>query len=139
MSRRAERGSITPLVIGFAIVLVMLVGVVVDASAAFLKRQQLHSLADAAALAATEGIQGEQVYMHGLGEQAMIDPGVARARAAERLHAARVTGLRFRIVTRDDSVSVHVRAPLDLPFRIGGIGGAVMISGSATAVVTVSE
>lgn len=139
MSTRVERGSITPLVIGFFIVLVMLVGVVVDASAAYLKRQQLHALADAAALAATEGIEGEQVYTRGLGERARIDPAVARARAAARLRAADVPGLRFRITTRDDSVTVHLRAPVDLPFRVGDLGSGVMISGSATGVVAVSE
>ena len=139
MKRRGERGSITPLVIGFAIVLVMLVGVVVDASAAFLKRQQLNSLADAAALAATEGLEGEQVYLRGLGERARIDPAGAREHAASRLRAAGVPGLRFRIATRDDSVTVHVQAPIDLPFRIGDLGGSVMISGTATGVVTVSQ
>ncbi|RYE77289.1 MAG: hypothetical protein EOO74_07120 [Myxococcales bacterium] len=134
-----ERGSITPLVIGFTVMLVMLVGVVVNASAAFLKRQQLNSLADAAALAATEGVEGEQVYTGGLGERAEIDPAVARARAADQLLAAGVAGLRFRIVTRTDSVTVHLDAPIDLPFRIGDLGQAVMISGSGTGVVTVSE
>lgn len=134
-----ERGSITPLVIGFTVMLVMLVGVVVNASAAFLKRQQLNSLADAAALAATEGVEGEQVYTGGLGERAEIDPAVARARAADQLGAAGVAGLRFRIVTRTDSVTVHLDAPIDLPFRIGDLGQAVMISGRGTGVVTVSE
>lgn len=134
-----ERGSITPLVIGFTVMLVMLVGVVVNASAAFLKRQQLNSLADAAALAATEGVEGEQVYTGGLGERAEIDPAVARARAADQLGAAGVAGLRFRIVTRTDSVTVHLDAPIDLPFRIGDLGEAVMISGRGTGVVTVSE
>lgn len=134
-----ERGSITPLVIGFAVVLVMLVGVVVNASAAFLKRQQLNSLADSAALAATEGIQGEQVYTGGLGDRAEIDPVVARARAADLLGAAGVPGLRFRILTRVDAVTVELRAPLDLPFRIGELGSAVLISGTGTGVVSVSD
>ena len=75
---RDERGSVTPLIIGFAVVVALLVGVVVDASAAFLRRQGLESAADAAALAATDGLQGEQVYTRGLGRRADIDPAAAR-------------------------------------------------------------
>ena len=75
-SSRDENGSVAPLIIGFAVVVAMLVAVVVDASAAYLRRQGLNSAADAAALAATDGIQGEQVYTHGLGKRAEIDPAV---------------------------------------------------------------
>ena len=41
--QRSERGSVTPLIIGFAVVVAMLVAVVVDASAAYLRRQGLDS------------------------------------------------------------------------------------------------
>ncbi len=73
MKERGERGSVTPLIIGFAVVVALLVAVVVDASAAYLRRQGLNSAADSAALAATDGIQGEEVYTHGLGKRADID------------------------------------------------------------------
>lgn len=141
MSQRGndERGSITPLIIGFAVVLVMLIGVVVNASAAFLKRQQLNALADSAALAATEGVQGEQVYTNGLGERAIIDPDAARAEVAAHLATANMPGLRAEVLTRTDAVTVRLRAPIDLPFRIGDVGTEVWISGTATGVVTVSE
>src|SRR4029079_9679145 len=58
MSARGEHGSVTPLILGFAVAVAMLVAVVVDASAAYLRRQGLNSAADAAALAATDAIQG---------------------------------------------------------------------------------
>lgn len=77
-TRDDERGSITPLIIGFAVVIAMLVAVVVDSSAAFLRRQQLDSVADAAALAATDGVQGDAVYTRGLGDTAQIDAAAAR-------------------------------------------------------------
>ena len=73
----------TPLIIGFAVVVALLVAVVVDASAAYLRRQGLNSAADAAALAATDGVQGEQVYTQGLGKRAEIDPVAARRYVAE--------------------------------------------------------
>ena len=66
-ARRRERGSITPLVVGLAVVVALLVAAVVDASAAYLQRQGLDAVADAAALAATDGIEGDQVYLQGLG------------------------------------------------------------------------
>ena len=58
---RDQHGSVTPLLIGFALILATLVAVVVDASAAYLRRQGMNSLADAAALSATDGLQGDQV------------------------------------------------------------------------------
>lgn len=136
---RTEDGSIAPLIIGFMLVLVMLVGVVSNASAAFLKRQQLNALADGAALAATEGVEGEQVYVHGLGSRARIDPRAARTAVLAHLDAAGVHGLRHQITARDDAVTVRLRAPIDLPFHLGGLGNRVWISGTATGVVTVSD
>jgi Flp pilus assembly protein TadG len=76
------------MIAGFAAVLVLLVAVVVDASAAILRRQQLDALADAAALAATDGVQGEAVYTRGLGRRAEIDPVAARRFVAAYLGAS---------------------------------------------------
>ena len=70
------------LLLGLAVVVMLLVGVTVDASAAYLRRQGLDNLADGAVLAAAEGVQGRQVYAGGLGETALIDPVVARAYVA---------------------------------------------------------
>jgi uncharacterized membrane protein len=50
------------MIVGLAVVAIMLIGVVVDASAAYLRRSGLDSLADGAALAAADGVQGRQVY-----------------------------------------------------------------------------
>ena len=83
--RRDERGQTTLLIIGFAIVAIMMVAVVVDASAAYLRRTGLDSLADAAALSAADGVQGRQVYEGGLGKRAEIDPVVARRYVAQYL------------------------------------------------------
>ena len=70
-----ERGTASIMIVGFAVVAIMMVGVVVDASAAYLRRSGLDSLADGAALAAADGVQGRQVYEGGLGERAEIDAG----------------------------------------------------------------
>ena len=142
--RRAdERGSITPLVVGFAFVVAVLVAVVVDASAAFLRRQGLNSVADAAALAATDGLQGERVYTHGLDDLAEIDAGTARRYVEDYLHSSgaldRYPGLTWTVNTSATSVLVRVEAPLDLPLRVPGVADDVVVSGSAAAVVVVSD
>jgi hypothetical protein len=140
---RDDRGSITPLVIGFALLVAVLVAVVVDASAAYLRRQGLNSLADAAALAATDGLQGDAVYTHGLGERAEIDPAAARRYVEGYLRSSgahgRYPGLTWSVTTSGTSVVVRVQAPLDLPLRVPGIGGSATVTGTAAAVVVVSE
>ena len=141
--KRDERGSVTPLIIGFAVVVALLVGVVVDASAAFLRRQGLDSAADAAALAATDGLQGEQVYTHGLGKRAQIDPVAARRYVAQYVESSgvrrRFPGLDYAVSTTADTVVVRMVAPTDLPLRVPGVGTAVQVSGTAASVIEVSD
>jgi uncharacterized membrane protein len=139
----SEVGSVTPLIIGFAVVVMLLVGVVVDASTAFLRRQGLNSAADAAALAATDGIQGQEVYTHGLGTRAQIDPAAARRFVAEYVESSgvrrRFPGLDYAVTTTADTVVVRMVAPTDLPFRVPGAGTDVPVSGTAASVVVVSD
>lgn len=139
--RRDESGSIAPLVIGFMLVVAVLVAVVVDASAAYLRRQSLDATADAAALAATDGLQGERVYTEGLGRTAEIDPQAARAYVAAYLvgsgAAQRYPGLDWEVRTLDDTVVVRLSAPLRLPLRVPGVAGSVRVTGDAASVVVV--
>ena len=52
---RDDRGSITPLIVGFALIVALLVAVVVDASAAYLRRQGLaRAIVDALELRAAQ-------------------------------------------------------------------------------------
>jgi hypothetical protein len=78
VSRRSEAGQVTVLVVGFAMAAILLVVVVVDASAAYLRRQRLDAMADGAALAAVDGIESARVYEAGLGERAALDPALTR-------------------------------------------------------------
>ena len=143
MRPRDERGSVTPLIIGFAVVVALLVAAVVDASAAYLRRQGLNSAADAAALSATDGLQGEQVYTHGLGERAEIDPAAARAYVADYFATSgirrRFPGLDYSVQTTENTVVVRLVTPMDLPFRVPGVGTNVPITGTAASVVVVSD
>ena len=140
---RDQRGSITPLIIGFALLVAVLVGVVVDASAAYLRRQGLDSLADAAALAATDGLQGDSVYTQGLDSRAEIDPAAALRYVEDYLQATgaigRFPGLVCQVTTTRTTVVVHLATPLDPPLRVPGVGEDTTVTGTAAAVVTISE
>lgn len=145
MTRRSReaRGSITPLVVGLAVVVAMLVAVVVDVSAAFLRREGLNAVADAAALAATDGLQGDLAYRTGLGDRVEVDVVAARRYVAEHLRTTdavgRFPGLTWSVAAAGDAVVVRVRAPLDLPLRLPGSEEEVEVSATAAAVVVVAE
>jgi Flp pilus assembly protein TadG len=143
VSVRGETGSITPLVVGFAFLVAVLVAVVVDASAAYLRRQGLNSVAEAAALAATDGLQGDRVYTHGLDDLAEIDAAAARGYVEDYLRTSGVLaeypGLGWTVSTSATTVVVHLAAPLDLPLHVPGVGGTAVVTGSAASVVVVSD
>ncbi len=139
---REGRGQTTVLIVGFAIVAIMMVAVVVDASAAYLRRSGLDSLADGAALAAADGIEGRQVYEGGLGERAEIDAEAARRDVTGYLvatgAASRYPGLSYRVETSTDRVVVRLASPLDLPITPPGWESRPTISATAASVVVVS-
>lgn len=141
--RRREGGQTSLLIVGFFLVALLLVVVVVDASAAYLRRQQLDAVADGAALAAADGVQGEHVYTGGLGERAEIDPVAARAYVDQYLEQVgafrRYAGLTYRVTTSADAVQVRVTTPLDLPFAPPGWAEQATVTGRAAAFVQVTD
>jgi Putative Flp pilus-assembly TadE/G-like len=143
VSNHDERGQTTVLIVGLAVVVMLLIGVVVDASAAYLRRSGLDSLADGAALAAADGVQGRQVYEGGLGERAQIDPATARAFVADYLSetgaSGRYPGLGVDVEAATDRVVVRLTAPLDLPITPPGWSRRPVISGTAASLVAVSR
>lgn len=138
---RGETGSVTPLIIGFTAVLLLLVAVVVDASAAFLRRQELDAVADAAALAATDGVQADAVYLHGVGERVAVDPGAAERYVAAYLRssgaAERFPALAYDVRADGDTVVVRLVADVRLPLRVPGVGSTSRITGTAASVIVV--
>ena len=138
-----EHGSVSLLIVGFAIVAIMMVAVAVDASAAYLRRTGLDSLADGAALAAADGIRGEQVYDGGLGDRADIDPVVARRYVADYLRdsgaARRYPGLSYQVQTDPRRVVVRVASPVRLPIAPPGWERRPQVSATAASFVVVSR
>lgn len=110
MTSRGERGSITVMSIGFLLLIGALTVVVVNASAAFLQRQELNNLADGAALAAADGLDAaafyerRQVVLSASDVQALVTQHIADSDA--RLAALEVDG---------DRVHVRLTRPMDLP------------------------
>ena len=135
-----ERGQVSVLIVGFAIILVLAVGVVVDSSSAYLQRQSLDNLADGAALAAADEVRGDPLYTGGLDDRLPIDPEIAAQAVRDYLRRidayADHPGLRFNVSVRESSVVVDLRAPLDLPITVGGVTETTVSAiGSAAVMV----
>jgi hypothetical protein len=145
--RATERGSTIPLIIGFALVLALVVGVVVDATAAYLRREQLDSLADGAALRGADlGAAGTEVYGGGLGTSDLeLSPAVARRAVEDYLTAVRAyqryPGLQADVAIDADAhrVLVHLRAPADLPLHVPGSPAHPMVGAQGSAVVVLDR
>lgn len=142
---RTERGSVTPMIIGFAAFLMVLIAVVVDASAAYLQRQGLNTLADGAALQGAD-LGSVGAYTEGVPEGRL-------AQSAEQVHEAvgeylSATGAyrtypglshEVRVESSTQVVTVIVRAPLDLPLNVPGIETRPVIVATGRAAVTVQR
>ena len=143
--KRDDSGQTTVLIVGLAVVLLMAAGVVVDATAAYLHRQGLTSVADGAALAGADaGSRNEAVlYGEGVGEAERLAQAraVAQAAVAEHLRSigahADYPGLRVSVGfdPARDSVVVTVRAPLELPLSVPGSPERASISARSSATV----
>jgi uncharacterized membrane protein len=125
--RRDERGTVMLMIVGFAVVLLMMAAVVTDASAAYLQRQELDTLADGAALTAADaGASGDEAYGDGLDADLHLDADVARAAVFGYLHRvgafARYPGLTAEVAVDSSAqrVIVSVHAPIHLPLHVPG-------------------
>ncbi|WP_109508358.1 pilus assembly protein TadG-related protein [Nocardioides speluncae] len=141
---RDERGQTTPMIVGFFFILAILVAVVVDASAAYLQRQSLATLAEGAALSgANGGVTGASSYADGIGEQrADLDATAARAAVAQHLREAgayeRYPDLAYTVAVTEDGVVVRITAGLDLPLAVPGTAGGATIGAKGSAALEIS-
>jgi hypothetical protein len=145
-ARPDERGTAMLLIIGFAVVLLMMAAVVTDASAAYLQRQGLDTLADGAALTAADaGASGAEAYGDGLGADLRLDPGLARAAVVEYLRRVgadrRYRGLtaQVEVDVGTQTVRVVVRATIRLPLHIPGGPSRTTVGATGAASVGVDR
>ena len=144
--RRDEAGSVTVLIVGLAVVLLMMAAVVTDASAAYLQRQGLDTLADGAALTGADaGASGDEAYAGGLDSDLHLDADIARAAVLSYLRRvdayARYPGLTAQVsvdaTTQRVIVEVHARVPL--PLHVPGSPGKASIGATSAATVGVDR
>jgi Flp pilus assembly protein TadG len=110
MTAQGERGSITVMSIGFLMLLGALTVVVVNASAAFLQRQELNNLADGAALAAADGLDAAAFY-----ERREVVLYESDVRSLVTQHIAGSEAELTVLEVDGDRVQVRLARPMDLP------------------------
>ena len=145
MAPRDEAGQATLMITGFAVVLAMLVATVVDASAAYLQRQGLDTLADGAALRGADlGATGSETYSTGVPPE-RLELTAAAVRAAVGAYLVEVgaqskyPGLTYDVSVGDAGVTVRLHAPLDLPLTIPGSPDRASIGAVGSATVATDE
>jgi hypothetical protein len=144
--RSDDRGTATLLIIGLALVLALMGAVVTDASAAYLDRQALDTLADGAALTAADAAaSGAETYGDGLGADLHLDAATAQAAALDYLRRvgafAEFPGLSIDVSVdaATDRVVVVVHATLVLPLHVPGSPGRALLGAVSSASVGVDE
>jgi Flp pilus assembly protein TadG len=137
VSRRAEgdRGTVLMLVIGFAIILIVMVGVVVDVSAVVLAKRSVAASADGAAVSAAQSLDLEALYRDGLRDQLPLDPAEAASRVAayEAQAALGQPGLRLSVQVDGRTAVVTATRTVPLPFPVPGSAGTVDVVSVARA------
>jgi hypothetical protein len=134
--RRDERGQLTLLIVGFAIVVLLLLVVVTDVSKAFLVRRDLAQLADGAALAGTRGVSGSVVEGANDDTPIELDPDRAAQQVREYLDSVDHGGYGDLTWSVDvDGAEVHVRldAVVALPLVFPGTTGTTTVSADGSS------
>jgi uncharacterized membrane protein len=129
---RNDRGSVLLLGIGLVVVCVLGITALVDVSAAFLQRQHLLAVADAAAIAGAQAIDLPAYYAEGASATTRLDTGAVTAAVAGHLaRAGARTALPGLVVSRvwsdGSQVVVGLACPLRLPFLSGLFGGTINV------------
>ncbi len=131
----------------FSICALLAVAAVTDISASYLRRQAATSLADGAALAATEAAAAVRVYdadvdqADGGGEVVSIDPAAATAAVDTYLHDtgayAEYPGLQASVSVHDGRVRVALTMPFELPVPVPGVDPGTTIHATGSAVLPI--
>ncbi|MDQ3916305.1 MAG: pilus assembly protein TadG-related protein [Actinomycetota bacterium] len=114
MNAADERGQVTVLVLGMALLAFAVAGLAVDGTRAWLLRRSLQNAADAAALAGAGEIDRRAYYSSG-GRSITLDPAASEA-VATRWLAARGVAARASVTSAGDRVTVTMRAEMPTTF-----------------------
>ncbi|MGI8524451.1 MAG: pilus assembly protein TadG-related protein [Nocardioides sp.] len=134
----------TIMIVGFAVVLAMAVAVVTDASAAYLRRQGLDTLADGAALSAADAAaSGDEAYHGGVGAELVLTEPEAQRAVVDYLVRVGAYGTypglapHVSVDRADHRVTVSLSAPLHLPLTVPGSPDRASVGATSSAEVTI--
>jgi hypothetical protein len=133
---RTEAGQITAMLVIFSICLLMAIVAVTDVSASYLRRQSATSLADGAALAATQAAAAGGIYTDA-DDFVAIDEPAAEAAVDRYLREVGAydayPGLDASVDVERHVVSVALAMPYRLPVPVPGVERITTIHARASA------
>ena len=128
MRTRAEHGNISVTTIGFLVLVGLMTVVVVNASSAFLAKQELNHLADGAALSAADGLDEAGFYA---GTDVRLEPSRARELVTRYLVGRPVQVV--EVVVDADTVRVALERDLRLRLVPPGWDDSTRVTAEATS------
>lgn len=138
---RSDTGQITALLVLFSICLLLAIIAVTDISGSYLRRQAAASLADAAALSASDAAVAGGVYRGGDPGYVVIDAAAASAAVDTFLKSsgayADYPGLDVVVFVERHTVHVSLSMPYRLPVAMPGVSDVATIHGSAAVDVPI--
>jgi hypothetical protein len=136
-----ESGQVTAMLVILTLALLLAVAAVADVSAAYLRGQSTMSLADGAALAATDAAAAASVYGHRSDRYVAIDPTAAAAAVDRYLRATgayrHFPGLSFQVAVDGHTLRVSLAAPYRLPVPVPGAVSTTTVHGDGAAVMPI--
>jgi uncharacterized membrane protein len=138
MGRRgSEDGQITVLIIGFVMIVVLAVGVVANASKAFVYRRSLASWADGAAIAAAQSVAEDVLYAGPEVDELPIAAAEARRVVGEYVARnglrRRFDDLRVEVGVDQAASTVTVEFAVRVPLLLSGDTAGIPVAASASA------
>jgi hypothetical protein len=138
---RGDDGQITAMLVLLSICLLLAIIAVTDISGSYLRRQAVSSLADGAALSASDSAVASGIYRGSDVGFVDLDPAAASAAVQEYLRRCgafrRYPGLDARVVVDGHVVTVYLTAPYRLPVAMPGVPATAAIHGSAAVEVPI--
>jgi Flp pilus assembly protein TadG len=116
--RRTEAGSAAVFVIGFAIVLFVAAGLVIDGGLALNARMRVADDAEQAARVGADSLDVDALRQSG---EIVIDSGLAQQRAAQFLLTAGYTPAQFAVAVQPDQQGVRVQVQDTVPTGLLGL------------------
>jgi Putative Flp pilus-assembly TadE/G-like len=128
---RNEQGQITAMLVIFSVCLLLAIIAVTDISASYLRRQAVVSLADGAALAASDGAAAAGIYGKARDDFVVIAQPAAAAAVDSYLREtgayASYPGLHVEVSAQGHTVTVYLSMPYALPVPVPGVAGTTTL------------